>query len=263
MSRDDRVQRVLLLGADHSDFGQVHEEALDHGRTVCSISAGADPLSPSMRSKGDPDDPNEDALLAFELGDRLFLAVADAHFGVEASHSVIRALGEIEEIPSDVERLQEILADVPTRVEPGGLSATTLLVAVLDRRARSGFGVSFGDSSIFLIGEGGARPLNTRHAMFVRPWEPADLETSRGLPFRFRTGARQLLVAFTDGIDECHYRSPATSVRPRHLEGLFAETGPDPGGFNRGLMELALEGVGGHPGGQDNVALLVSRTDAS
>ena len=62
-----------------------------------------------------------------------------------------------------------------------------------------------------------------------------------------------------DGIDQCHYRQPETSVTPRHLRSLLAETGPEPSRYAQALVELALRGVDGNPGGQDNIALVVTR----
>ena len=42
---------------------------------------------------------------------------------------------------------------------------------------------------------------------------------------------RPYTFAFTDGVDECHYRSPDTSIGLRHLQGLFKEVGPRPEGI--------------------------------
>jgi hypothetical protein len=68
------------------------------------------------------------------------------------------------------------------------------------------------------------------------------------------------VAAFTDGVDECHYGHPKTSIRPHHLRALLAELGPAPEPFARRLLALALCGVDGHPGGEDNAAVAVART---
>jgi len=61
-------------------------------------------------------------------------------------------------------------------------------------------------------------------------------------------------------VDECHYRSPETSVRSGHRRMLHGQVGSDPAPYVRALLGLALEGVDGNPGGQDNVAVAAVRT---
>lgn len=260
MSPDAQTRSALLLGRDHPGLDEVRRVGLAQGTTVCALSAGSDPFSPAMLSKGDPEEPNEDALLALDEGDLLLLAVADAHHGVESSHELLEGLAAAGRIPRSPDELQDLLARVPA-LGPPSRSATTLLVAVYDRTDHRGFGLSFGDSSLHLVGPERVRLVNTRSHEFVSPRDPSTLGPDRGLPFHFRSRPGRLLVAFTDGVDECHYRSRATSVRPSHLKALFDETGPDPGTYADRLVELALEGVEGHPGGQDNIALICSRTE--
>jgi hypothetical protein len=47
-------------------------------------------------------------------------------------------------------------------------------------------------------------------------------------------------------------------VSEQHLARLFLRVGAEPEQYARRLMELALSGVDDHPGGQDNVALIVA-----
>ena len=82
---------ALELGCDHTEYESYALGRLSP-RTVWAISVGADRTSPSLAAKGDPDFPNEDALLAVEQGDRVALVVADAHFGRESSHDLLREL---------------------------------------------------------------------------------------------------------------------------------------------------------------------------
>jgi hypothetical protein len=126
---------------------------------------------------------------------------------------------------------------------------------VHNRRSGEGFGISFGDSSLVRIDADGATFLNLRRAQYLVPG-PA-IDPNDGLTFSFQARPGALLVAFTDGVDECHYRSPATSIGPHHLEALFDRTEAQPHPFAEGLMSMALSGVDGHPGGQDNIALIV------
>jgi hypothetical protein len=134
---------------------------------------------------------------------------------------------------------------------------------VYDRGSRRGFGVSFGDSSFAVLGPAGVRLADLERPMrFASPARPASLDPDDGgEAFAFAAAPGELLIAFTDGIDGCHYNHPETSVTPAILADLFAGTparGADPEHYARALIELALAGVDGHPGGQDNIALIVA-----
>ena len=78
----------LLLGRDHDECGIATTVAVGD-RAAASISVGGDPRSPSLQFKGSRYVPNEDALCIVDSGDRVVMAVADAHFGHEASHAMI------------------------------------------------------------------------------------------------------------------------------------------------------------------------------
>ena len=106
--------------------------------------------------------------------------------------------------------------------------------------------------------KGAARRLNQKNQSYLRPCDPASYEASACQAFRFSLEPKSLVLAFSDGIDECHYRRPKTSVQLGHIEGLWAQAKPDPMGLADRLMELALRGVEGHPGGQDHIALGVA-----
>jgi hypothetical protein len=135
-----------------------------------------------------------------------------------------------------------------------------LLLAVYDRSQRQGFGLSVGDSSLAIVGPAGARFVNVREQVFLAPGQPSGMSPDMAIPFLYFAAPDHLLLAFSDGIDECHYRSPATSVRQHHLHALFQQVGPRPEAYARRLTELALSGVDGHPGGEDNIVLAVART---
>ena len=209
-----------------------------------------------MQSKGSRMYPNEDSLLLVDQGELVFMAVADAHRGHQSSHALLSALAASgPAIPSSVRELEMCIARLAV---PGCNpdTGTTLLAAVHNRRSGEGFGISFGDSSLVRVDADVATFLNLRRAQYLVPGPKID--PGEGLSFRFQARPGALLVAFTDGVDECHYRSPATSIGPRHLGALFDRTGARPRTFAEGLMRMALSGVDGHPGGQDNIALVVS-----
>ena len=254
------VATAMLLGEDHTTYGQFDSRVLAGGRTVCAISAGRQIPAESAAAKFDP---NEDAVLAMDSGDAVLLAVADAHHGRQSSHELLRALART--LSPDVPNLHELaeaLAGIdPTPPESATMSETTLLVVVYARGSRRGFGLSFGDSSALLVGtDPEPRRLVEKKGVFVTPARPEGLARDRGEAFRFVGAPGGLLVAFTDGIDECCYRDPRRSVRRSHLQALLDRHGPQADAYARALARQALIGVDGHPGGQDNLALAVAET---
>lgn len=255
--RDMSLHRLALYGRDHATYGVAHVEPVGP-RAAAAISVGADPDSPSMRFKADPRRPNEDALLALDDGRRCLLAVADSHFGHRASHALIERLAALEAVPDDLRAVAGWLdgaARFPASVDDH--SASTLCLALYDRQTGRGAGISIGDSTFAVIAAD--RPpvrLNRHTGAYVHPGRAARI-SRRGEPFEFVAGPGALLLGFTDGVDECHYRRPETSLGPAHMAGLFAGTGPDPRAYADRLCAAALAGVDGHPGGQDNIALVV------
>jgi len=257
-------EHALVLGIDHPEYDRVAIEVLRGGATACAISAGSDPESPSLQFKGDRNIPNEDALLAIEAGPRTLLAVADAHFGHQSSHVLLQRLARTARAvpPNPLALLEAIAACARDDGANDNNSETTLLVAVWDRAARTGFGVSFGDSSLAVIARD--RMLTfPRHEndCFVRPRDRATLDPRAAEEFSFRARDGELIVAHTDGIDGCHYGCPQTSVRPLDMQKILTRVGLRPTLLARELAELALRGVGGNPGGQDNVALIATTAE--
>ena len=169
-------------------------------------------------------------------------------------------------------RLDERLPVLPrdSKAPLGGLAGrestppmeaeTTLLVAIWDRAAAHGFGLSFADSSQVVDGTG--RPpqrVNRKTTSYVGPWDRSSFDPGRAHEFTFWARRGELAVAFADGIDEGHYREPETSVRPEPLQGLSVDSAGDPERFVRKLTELARGGVAGHPGSEDPIAWVATR----
>jgi hypothetical protein len=260
MPSRDRPTTALKLGCDHREYGRYALGRVS-GRTIWAISAGAKPSSRSQRAKGDPEYPNEDGLLAADQGDRVLLAVADAHFGREASHDVLRDLAaKLPPLPAGSDELAELVRGLARNDPvPDYASETTLVIAVYDRAARAGFGLSFGDSSFAIVGEAGHRqPVDVPGSYYASPARRGSLSPKLADTFSFTASRGDLLLAYTDGIDECHYCRPETSVTPQIMAELWRENGDEPEAYVRRLVELALSGVDGHPGGQDNLAVVAA-----
>ena len=63
----------------------------------------------------------------------------------------------------------------------------------------------------------------------------------------------------SDGVFECHYRRPLTSVTETDLLALAQDATVDPAALTERIMNLAHTGVRGSPGGEDNIAVAVTR----
>lgn len=252
------LHRAALYGIDHTTYGVAHH-ATAGPQVAVAISAGADAESPAGRFKADPRYPNEDALVALDDGDRCLMAVADSHFGHHASHVLIAGLARLTAIPSEPSALAAALDGIDGDRGDDDHSASTLCVVIYERAAGRGFGLSIGDSTFAVVGPDRLPVARNRHSRaYVHPGREPRI-SRRAEAFRFTARAGDLLLAFTDGIDECHYRRPETSLRPEHLRAIFTEAGADPTRYARRLVQQALAGVDGHPGGQDNIALVVAR----
>ena len=252
-------ESVLLLGRDETRLGAWRQVELADGATAAALSVGGDPNSPARASKGDPAEPNEDALFALDDGRFCLFAVADAHHGIESSHRLLELLADAVDSPAlERKQLNALVESLHDRDgDPEGRSECAFLITVFDRESGRGFGLSWGDASLMVVErEGLARLANEHDHRWVTPARPVDLASWRAKPFRFEAGPGSLVLAYTDGVDCCEYGSPATSIGPAHLQELMALTGPNPQTSVRRLTELALAGVGGHPGGQDNIAII-------
>lgn len=257
------AERLLLLGLDHTDYGVAYAASQASGRTAAAISVGGDYV---RIRKGDVDVPNEDGCLAIDDGELTLLVVADGHHGHWASHGLLEALHGTA-VPHDlmallaaIQRVGQTLPADRSGLPEGLLTArSTLLAAVIDRRRHRIFGASFGDSSIFRLSNGKVvERLNRKDENYVSPWSPGSLDPRLAFEVSLAIDPGDLVVAFTDGVDECHYGRPEISVGPEQLKSLQAHSA-EPHTFAQALADLALAGVGGHRGGQDNIAVVVAR----
>lgn len=246
------IERLVLLGKDHPLFGIVSAAGTNDGRAGLATSAGGDPTTSKWETKGDPAVPNEDAACLVDAGARVLLAVADSHFGHRASHAAVEALAAAE-VPADAERLEAVVAALERLAALGDESETTLAIAVLDRGTGTGFGICFGDSTVASVAADGVEIWSTPGDDFVTPGRAGGL-VGGGRRFRLMLPPGAFLVLHTDGVDGCGGPN-AASIGPLELRRLRGRAGPEAARFARLLAELALQGVGGHPGGHDNVTV--------
>jgi len=249
---------LQLLGKDHGDYGEIALQAYQ-GRTAAGLSAGLTPHALSLEFKGDTEVLNEDALCIVEGDDWTAMAVADAHYGHEASHILISGLREriANERPADVAHLAQMIADLGSGPSTSTPSECTLLVAVIDRMWGQGFGINYGDSTLRVLTRSGEDNIvNDADQRYVTPTRRS--LQSPGATFSFVAAPGDMVLMHTDGIDECHYRNPLTSVRPHHVIELVHQQDFEPASFVDQLIGLALRGIDGSPGGQDNIAVIAS-----
>jgi hypothetical protein len=257
-SPDPRLGRLLLLGKNYDVYGAIGSTNVGT-EAAAGISVGSDLDSPSKQWKYDHTVDNEDGLCVIAAPDWIGMAVADAHYGPESSHMLLERLHAIwaKVRPTDIDHLGQMIEFLrqgdPAQTE----SETTFLAAIYDRSSRKGFGISFGDSTFAITGRNRVPvALNEHDSRFVNAGRRGSLR--HGSPFEFEAKSGDLLLAFTDGVDGCHYRRPETSVQPEHIHDIAVGTSMDPLETVNEVVTLALKGVDGSPGGQDNIAMIAA-----
>lgn len=253
------IEQCLLLGQDYKTYGNIGVCELD-GRTACAISVGADKHSPSLANKGNALFPNEDAVLMQRHDNLLIMAVADAHYGHWASHALMAGLVQScaanKQITNKPDALYNLLFSIPENLkEPDQTSASTAIVVCINTNNGKGVGLSYGDSTAMLINRQEVVRINQKNANFVTINVPDSFNPEYADEFEFTMQPNETLLLFTDGIDECNYCSPATSVNEQHIMELYHQPSKDLCDYIIKLVDLALKGVNGNPGGQDNIAI--------
>ncbi|MEC7986166.1 MAG: hypothetical protein VX278_13460, partial [Myxococcota bacterium] len=207
---------IQMLGKDHIQYGIYSSKIIEGNTSLAAMSVGADRKSPSLRYKGDKRMPNEDALLLYDDHRFVLHAIADAHFGHSSSHQLIQGLASSlpNTLPSNIDELKRFLRSI--RHPPMSCaSRTTLMISIFDRKRMEGFGISIGDSSQFLVSQM-VRRLNPHTHRYISPRQLSSLDVHEDETFVFEGNPDSLLVSCSDGVDECHYRAPEKSIRPKH-----------------------------------------------
>jgi serine/threonine protein phosphatase PrpC len=161
----DNVTKAIILGRHHEAKGEVYVEALEAFQVALGTSAG-------VTAK-----PNEDAISASVLGSEVVLAIADGHWGYEASEIAVTSAANLLRPDSPPSRDSETRArlfalydQVNTRLyeiatsAPGASAAETTLIVCHLKQTASGrflYWASFGDSFLFLFRRGDLVQLNT------------------------------------------------------------------------------------------------------
>lgn len=253
------IEQCLLLGQDYITYGNIGVCELDE-KTACAISVGSDKLSPSLANKGNKLFPNEDAVLMLRKNNWLLLAVADAHYGHWASHVIMAGLihtfSRNNQVFNKPRTLYDLLYTIPeSYMEPDQKSASTALIICINTNNGKGVGLSYGDSSAMLINHQEAVRINHKNINFVSVNTPESYGPQFADEFDFVMRPNETLLLFTDGVDECNYCSPSTSVNESHILEQYHLQPKTVCQYLINLTDLALKGVNGNPGGQDNIAI--------
>lgn len=260
---------AALFGEDHDEvaaYAMCSVGVPSSGRplTCCAISVGD---VAALVRKGGTEVPNEDCLYAYDDGRYVIHIIADGHHGHEASHDLVEALGnaydehgptlDTEESLELAHRASLVAGDPDAALS---VSRSTLLIARLDRREGRLGGVSLGDSPLFIGSvETGVRRVVEPNTRYVAPWDPELLGVAaEGSRFSVPVNSGEWILSCSDGVTECHYGTPDTSIQPSDIDSLMIRACGSPDAFVELLAALALTGVRGHPGGEDNVAIVAS-----
>lgn len=206
---------------------------------------------------------NEDALFLLDDGERAIHIVADGHYGAEASRELVTSLSAI------------VLREGP-EVDPAaawgqmardwrgkpdlGTSRSTVIFVSLDRIAGRVRGLSIGDSACFLAGaDGVVIRLDAPSRSYAAPWDLYSLGLPASSHIDAPVVAGSVLLSCTDGVTECRYGQPDVSVQPEHIGELVELSGGNVEVLAGNLGDLALRGVEGSVGGEDNLSIAASR----
>lgn len=239
------METLILSGLEHTAYAEVTCRSFA-GLCAC-LSAGLDVDSPGRQFKAMV---NEDALLLLQEGPRVLVAICDGHRG-PAAHLLVHELAKrCRAVPQRLSGISLLL------FEPFGSpgeegSGTTMVCACLDQNTGDVFGLSWGDSTVMTCGPAGPKLRNEWNDVFLHPTHPIPVELGR--PFQFQLQPGEGLMLFTDGVNECCYRDPHRSVSFGDIQEAFA---PDAVQWAKSVTNMALKGVRGNPGGEDNIALV-------
>lgn len=237
--------RQQLLGSQYSQHGQLH--LIEEGPLALALGAGF-PFEGSAASKRLP---NEDALLVCRDQDRALLAVADGHHGAAAHHLIVQLNQRCQTIPGRLSGISRMLLE-PFSAPPE--SGTTLLLAVIEFASRRVFGFSFGDCLLLGLSPQGVAARNAMNQLYLHGGVPIPLEEAEPFDFEVPVGGGLLLCS--DGVHECCYRDPHRSIQSWHILEALQASGSQARPWVEQVCQMALEGVDGHPGGQDNLAVI-------
>jgi serine/threonine protein phosphatase PrpC len=167
----EHSQRITIFGRDHDAKGEIFLESLDSLPVTLGTSAGTTAK------------PNEDAVGVSVQGSEMVLAIADGHWGREASEIAVSKAVELigpeslhmpkneprERLFSLFDEINSQLYDMAPSASASTTPETTLVVGLI-REMEDGkflYWASFGDSYIFLLRKEMIKQLNSLNARWL------------------------------------------------------------------------------------------------
>ncbi len=210
---------VRLLGSDSTVLGEVATAEVG-GRAGVALSRGRFPKQDMWV------DPNEDAVLAAQDGDRWLLVAVDGHLGFDAARATMRAIASIaSEMLTDDRDGRVVVAaaiDCARAWVAEALSATDearsrsrTAVSIVLVHPGEAFAATCGDSSVFRVREGKVQAL-TPATRFLGPRAPSPTVV------RVRLRPGDGLAAVTDGFTDFLGRAVGATLS-RELGGSVPE----------------------------------------
>lgn len=167
----DNSTKIIIFGREHESKGEIYFRALESSSVAFGTSVG-------VTSK-----PNEDCLGVSMSGSEMVLAIADGHWGRDASEiavskavDLIRADTRPAQDSETRARLFSLFEQVNTKLyeiatsAPGASASETTLIVCHVKEAPSGkylYWASFGDSYLFLLRNGEWKQLNSLNAFWL------------------------------------------------------------------------------------------------
>lgn len=255
---DSAARSVTLLGSSFLQPGKIELFSVGD-RSACAISVGAEA---AIARKQKDAAPNEDALYLDDDGNCAVHLVADGHWGVESSESLVKSLGELfdKEGPgAEAYQLYGMMAQSWRKAEPLGKSRTTFILTSLNRERRTLRGFSIGDSACFLVrSDASVSRIDNASRHYCAPWDYYSLGVPSTSHYETEVAPGDVLICCTDGVTECNYGKPERSVLPVDVAELAGRHKGDARAIAEALGLLALTGVRNEPGGEDNFSISVS-----
>ncbi|HLO32788.1 MAG TPA: protein phosphatase 2C domain-containing protein [Anaerolineales bacterium] len=167
----DNSTKVMVCGKDHESKGEIYSQALSSSDVALGTSVG-------ITSK-----PNEDCIGASVLDSEMVLAIADGHWGRDASEIAISKAVDLirpDNLPSTVREIRTgffaLFEQVNTALyemavsAPGAPASETTLIVCQIKEASAGkylYWSSFGDSYLFLLRNMEMKQLNSLKSFWL------------------------------------------------------------------------------------------------
>jgi serine/threonine protein phosphatase PrpC len=225
--------KLTIFGTDHEEKGEIYSQALDSENVTLATSAG-------VTSK-----PNEDAAGVSVSGSEMVLAIADGHWGRNASEIAILTAVDLlgpgiqpstenqtrARLFSLFEQVNDQLYELATSAPGASTPETTLIVCHVKEVESSKYlyWASFGDSYLFLLRNEKLKQLNSLNPRWLGYLSKLSEKTeARAILMRFLTDEARY-VGVASGLETGIENLESSDIVFLCTDGLVgSDTKPDP-----------------------------------